>query len=128
MLSQGVSIDEAMNRFFESAKGKIIVAHGCVMEKNFIEHYLYKTYGLEEIPLLWVDTLCIEKKLGNAIAQQNELDLTLSGTRERYHLPEYNGHNALADAISTAELLLVQEKRIKHKCNVTIGQLYKMSV
>jgi len=128
MLSQGISIDEAMNRFFEAAKGKIIVAHGCVMEKNFIEHYLHKTYGLDEIPLVWVDTLCIEKKLGNAIAKQSDLDLTLSGTRERYNLPEYNGHNALADAISTAELLLVQEKRIKHKLSVTIGQLYKMSV
>jgi DNA polymerase-3 subunit epsilon len=126
MLSNGVSINEAMNQFFESAKGKIIVAHGCVMEKNFIEHYLYKTYGLDEIPLVWVDTLSIEKKLGNAVAKQSDLDLTLSGTRERYKLPQYNGHNALADAISTAELLLVQEKRIKH--SVTIGQLYKMSL
>ncbi|WP_435234324.1 3'-5' exonuclease [Psychromonas sp. PT13] len=128
MLSQGVSIDDAMRRFFADAKGKILVAHGCVMEKKFIDHYLLKTYGINEIPLLWVDTLRIEKKLANAINHDDSVDLTLSATRERYHLPEYNGHNALADAISSGELLLVQGKRIDHVSRLTIGQLYKMSL
>ena len=33
-------------------------------------------------------------------------DLRLFNLRERYHLPNYKAHNALSDAISTAELFL----------------------
>ena len=128
MLSSGVTIDKAMTTFFEAAKGKVIVAHACIVEKNFIENYLFKICKMRDFPLVWLDTLCIEKKLENAISHQDDLDLTLSGTRERYGLPEYNGHNALADAISTAELLLVQEKRIDPKSAVTLGHLYKLSL
>jgi len=128
MLSSGVTIDKAMTTFFEAVKGKVIVAHACIVEKNFIENYLFKICKKRDFPLVWLDTLCIEKKLENAVTHQDDLDLTLSGTRERYGLPEYNGHNALADAISTAELLLVQEKRIDHKSDVTLGHLYKLSL
>lgn len=128
MLEQGVSIHDAMLTFFEAAKGKVIVAHACVVESNFINHYLSRSYGLRELPLLWLDTLCIEKKLENAISHHDDIDLTLSGTRKRYGLPEYNAHNALADAVSTAELLLAQQKRATRNANVTIGVMYKLSL
>ncbi|OCH17371.1 DNA polymerase III subunit epsilon [Aliivibrio sp. 1S165] len=128
MLEKGASIHDAMATFFEAAKGKVIVAHACVMERNFINHYLFQTYGLRELPLLWLDTLCIEKKLANAISNHEDIDLTLSVTRSRYGLPEYNAHNALADAVSTAELLLAQQKRVTPNSNVSIGLMYKLSM
>ncbi|MUJ36745.1 3'-5' exonuclease [Aliivibrio fischeri] len=128
MLEKGASIHDGMAAFFKAAKGKVIVAHACVVERNFINYYLSHTYGLHELPLLWLDTLCIEKKLGNAISHHEDIDLTLSSTRKRYGLPEYNAHNALADAVSTAELLLAQQKRITPNSDVTIGVMYKLSV
>lgn len=127
MLFEGLTINEAITKFFKASKGKIIVAHACVMEKNFINEYLLEFLGVENLPLVWLDTLRIEKKLENAVSQQDDVDLTLAGTRARYGLPEYNGHNALADAIATAELLLVQQKRISPTSMATLGQLYKMS-
>ena len=127
MLSEGVSIHDAMITFFEAAKGKIIVAHACVIEENFINQYLLKSYGLRQLPLLWLDTLCIEKKMANAVCKDEEIDLTLAGTRKRYGLPEYNSHNALADAVSTAELLLAQQKRITPNSDAILGVLYRMS-
>ena len=33
-------------------------------------------------------------------------ELRLSGLRERYQLPRYRAHNALSDALATAELFL----------------------
>ena len=33
-------------------------------------------------------------------------ELTLAACRARYHLPDYRAHNALGDALATAELLL----------------------
>jgi DNA polymerase III subunit epsilon len=128
MLSEGVAIHDAMMTFFEAAKEKIIVAHACVVEENFINQYLLKSYGLRQLPLLWLDTLCIEKKMANAISNYEEIDLTLAATRKRYGLPEYNSHNALADAVSTAELLLAQQKRVRPNSDVTLGDLYRMSL
>ncbi|WP_372883270.1 exonuclease domain-containing protein [Psychromonas sp.] len=127
MLSQGVTIHDAMMTFFEAAKGKIIVAHACIVEEHFINEYLLKSYGLRQLPLLWLDTLCIEKKMANAISSHEEIDLTLAETRKRYGLPEYNSHNALADAVSTAELLLAQQKRVMPNSDATLGVLYRMS-
>lgn len=125
MLAEGVSIHDAMMTFFEEAKGKVIVAHACIMEENFINQYLHNSYRLAPLPLLWIDTLCLEKNMAKVINNQQDVDLTLAATRERYGLPEYNSHNALADAVSTAELLLAQQKRLSpHNC-ITIGNLYR---
>lgn len=127
MLAGGMSIHDAMMRFFSATEGRVIVAHGCVIEANFLNHYLKQTYHLPDLPLLWIDTLCIEKKLARNIHQDDSIDLTLSGARRRYHLPEYTGHNALADAVSTAELLLAIQKRIRRDGSLKFGQLYKLS-
>ncbi|GLO62586.1 DNA polymerase III subunit epsilon [Vibrio sp. MACH09] len=127
MLAEGVSIHDAMNTFFQAAKGKIIVAHACAVEANFMNHYLVHSFHLPNAPLIWIDTLCIEKKRAKAINQDDDLDLILSGVRQRYNLPEYNSHNALADAVSTAELLLAINKRLQPNNSTTFGQLYKMS-
>ncbi|MEZ8824749.1 exonuclease domain-containing protein [Vibrio amylolyticus] len=126
MLSEGVSIHDAMMAFFEAAKGKLVVAHGCVVEENFIQHYLSQYYHIHSLPLIWVDTLRLEKSMEMAISQHEEVDLTLSGTRQRYALPEYNGHNALADAISTAELFLVQQKRLTARKPLTVAVIYRL--
>lgn len=127
MLEEGVPIHDAMMTFFEQAKGKVIVAHACLMEENFINQYLQKSYGLAPLPLLWLDTLCLEKNMEKAISNHQEVNLTLAATRERYGLPEYNSHNALADAVSTAELLLAQQKRLAPNSSVTLGNLYRKS-
>ncbi|MEH0666149.1 3'-5' exonuclease [Vibrio scophthalmi] len=127
MLEEGISIHDAMNTFFEAAHGKILVAHGCMVESNFINRYLSKSFGLNAFPLTWLDTLCIEKKMAKAINHHEEIDVSLSATRQRYQLPEYFAHNALTDAVATAELLLAQKKRIASHKTVTLSQLYKLS-
>lgn len=127
MLSGGVSIHDAMLAFFEAAKGKVIVAHGCVVEANFMNQYLQRYYHVPRAPFLWLDTLCIDKKLAKALNQDQDLDLTLAAMRERYGLPEYNNHNALVDAVSTAELLLAIQKRVKPDGSITFGHLYRLS-
>ncbi|GAL09220.1 DEDDh 3'-5' exonuclease domain of the epsilon subunit of DNA polymerase III [Vibrio astriarenae] len=76
---------------------------------------------------MWLDTMHLEKALAKAINQDSDLDVTLSGARARYGLPEYQTHNALADAVSTAELLLAIVKRIQPDNSLNVGTLYKMS-
>lgn len=126
MLDEGESIHEAIKALFTASKGKILVAHGCLVEANFLQKYLERNFNLSALPLLWVDTLSIEKHMAVAI-NNPDLDLTLASTRERYNLPEYNSHNALADAVSTAELLLAQQKKLQPHHKIRFAQLYKMS-
>ncbi len=126
MLEDGVPIHDAMSEFLHAAKGKILVAHACIVESQFFNQYLGANYSTPAFPLLWLDTMCIEKKLALALNQGNETDVSLSETRRRYGLPEYHGHNALTDAVATAELLLAQTKRIDGS-KTTVGQLFKLS-
>ncbi|GAB2648139.1 3'-5' exonuclease [Vibrio panuliri] len=128
MLSEGVSIHHAMQSLFSAAQGNVFVAHGCMVEAQFINKYLERVMKVLPPPLLWIDTLKIEKKLQKAVNGQPDSDVRLSTTRERYRLPEYNNHNALVDAVSTAELLLAQQHRITPEGNTTIGTLYRLSV
>ncbi|MEX0337084.1 exonuclease domain-containing protein [Vibrio tubiashii] len=127
MLEDGISIHDAMKTLFEVAQGKVLVAHSCSVENSFIQRYLSYRFQLNAVPLMWLDTLCIEKKLARAINNHQDLDVSLGATRERYQLPEYIEHNALMDAVATAELLLAQEARLASSKPVTIGLLYRLS-
>jgi DNA polymerase-3 subunit epsilon len=49
--------------------------------------------------------------------------LTLAKCRERYHLPSYSNHNALSDAMATAELLLAQITAMGSGSNILLSQL-----
>lgn len=125
MLTTGISPEAAFNALFNAMHNKILLAHGSSMEKRFTEHYLLKTFGLKELPLLWIDTLSLEKYRTNS--RNPVQDYRLSSTRKRYQLPDYNAHNALTDAISTAELYLAQIKSIFGNEPATLGNLYKCS-
>lgn len=127
MLDKGVALDEAMHELFKQSMGKVLVAHGCVIEREFIDQYLNKRFGLTTVPILWLDTLCIEKHLAQLGDSQLELDLRLSSIRRRYGLPEYSAHNALIDALATAELLLAQLKRVYRGRQSGFGRLYQIS-
>ncbi|PMH40335.1 DNA polymerase III subunit epsilon [Vibrio sp. 10N.286.49.B3] len=127
MLVEGVSIHDGVLALLEAIEGRVLVAHGCMVETQFLNRYIRENYHVSDAPFLWLDTLCIEKKLAMAINNQEDLSLLLSATRERYNLPEYNSHNALVDAVSTAELLLAQQKRISPSEGVNFSHLYRLS-
>lgn len=127
MLEKGITLDEAMMALFSELVGKVIVAHGCVVEEKFINHYLSNRFHLKPVPLLWLDTLGLEKHLGKLSDCSGDIDVRLSPTRQRYGLPEYNAHGALIDSIATAELLLAQQKRIYRDQKSCFGRLYRIS-
>lgn len=107
MLLEGNELDLAMERLFEKMRGKAILVHGAMIEKSFVDFYVHSRFGLKTLPILWIDTLKIEKHL--AFRQNPEFcQLQLSDVRKKYHLPAYPSHNALIDSISCAELFLAQ--------------------
>ncbi|MFT6925345.1 MAG: DNA polymerase-3 subunit epsilon [Psychromonas sp.] len=127
MLSQGITLDEAIASLLRCSTGKILVVHSQVIEKSFVDFYMQNSLGIPAAPLLWIDTLIIEKWR----AMQKEMhvgqDHRLSSARKRYNLPNYAAHNALIDALSTAELLLAQIAHIYRRRKATFEELYSIS-
>lgn len=126
--NNGVPLEKAINRLLHDSRDKILVVHGKVIEKNFLDFYAQKFLGIPELPLMWIDTMKIEewkteKTGGNTISQDNRL----SAVRKRYNLPQYTAHNALIDSIATGELLLAQVAQLYRDRHVTLDTLYKMS-
>lgn len=106
LMQQGQPIEEVLPELLKRLRGKVMLAHYKRIEQNFIDAACRRLYG---IPFLipTIDTLelgqrVLERK--NHTVQVN--DLRLFNLRPTYNLPAYKAHNALTDALSTAELLL----------------------
>jgi DNA polymerase-3 subunit epsilon len=125
MLEQGISLDAAMDKLFQAMQNKVLLVHGRCVEQQFIEAYLEQRYQDSSFPLLWIDTLSIEKSLLANVNRQKTGDYRLASVRKRYGLPDYPGHNALVDAVATAELLLAQSKRVYAQTPQVISALLK---
>ena len=99
-------LQAALNAFLQAAAGCVLVFHNAALDRAFLDRASKAVFGG---PLLLpsIDTLLLEQQLlqrhERAIAQG---DLRLGACRERYSLQAHTAHNALADALATAELLL----------------------
>lgn len=120
----GISIEKAMERFFTSLPNSILIVHGATIEQRFLEQF-FLSHRLPNLPMIWLDTLRIEQ---NTIQHNRyQRDFRLFSLRRQYKLPNYPAHHALVDAIATAELFLVQRKRLFNQAIAPIGFLYQNS-
>ena len=107
-----VPIQQAMQRLLTFMKGRVLVAHSAAIEKGFFYQYCQRSYNITSIALVWLDTMRIEKSLLHSKTKHSQSDFQLSAIRSRYGLPDYPGHDALIDAVATAELFLAQVKTV----------------
>ena len=101
-------IKDIMNRFLSVAAGKVLVFHNAKLDMAFIDTYCLKSYGARSYSVV-VDTLQLEKRKfhrSNKLIENGAL--RLFSCRQRYGLPDYPAHDALVDAIATAELFSAQ--------------------
>ncbi|SMB84467.1 DNA polymerase-3 subunit epsilon [Pasteurella testudinis DSM 23072] len=125
MLHNAEALDAVMSRLFALMQDRIVIAHGSTIEKRFLNHYLAMKYKLRSFPLLWLDTLKIERSF---LSSQQHNNYQLAAVRQRYALPEYITHNALIDAIAAGELFLAQIIRLFGSQDKTLGEIYKRSL
>ncbi|MFU2115229.1 exonuclease domain-containing protein [[Pasteurella] aerogenes] len=128
MLNGAETLDEVMNQLFALMKGRVVIAHGANIEKRFIQHYLVTRYNISNFPLLWLDTLKIERSFLKQKSSYLPPDYQLASVRKQYGLPEYITHNALIDAIAAGELFFAQSARLFGKQKMTLGEMYKRAV
>lgn len=107
----GMPVHNALEALFKAVAGRVVLVHYSKIEKNFLNAVCQRLYG-HCLPMLLVDTMAIaHKHLTRTHGHFNPQQLRLFNLRQHYHLPRYNAHNALEDALATAELFLVQMAR-----------------
>ncbi len=105
---QGQHLTEIMETLLHNMAGRVLVAHYAPIERGFLNAACQQLYGYK-LPMRILDTLAIEKKRMLRRQQPPVANqLRLFNLREQYGLPRYKAHNALEDAIATAELFLLQ--------------------
>jgi DNA polymerase-3 subunit epsilon len=120
--AEGINLAHAVELLLSRLAGKVLIAHYAKLELGFLNAACQKLYGCEFL-IPTVDTLM----LGHRWIEQRNLylqqsDLRLTSLRTRFNLPRYKAHNALTDALSTAELFLALTVQRTREREVAIKQ------
>ena len=111
-VSTGVKPRDALESLFEAAAGRAWVFHHAGLDVSFLQSACREWFGLKP-PFAVLDTMQIELGLRKRREQPvQQGDLQLGRLRSDYGLPRYTAHNALIDALATAELLLAIAARL----------------
>lgn len=105
---QGIELQVAIERLLNALAGKVMLAHFARIEIEFLSEACRQLYGF--VPVFPViDTLVIAKRrMDMRQIDYDPSELRLPNLRESFDLPSHYAHNALNDAIATAELLLAE--------------------
>lgn len=114
-ISKAPDLERILGEVLTCLAGKMIVVHYNRIEREFLNRALMKRLN-EGISFPVIDTMAIEaflhrrwrKNFWRRLKGGKTVSLRLVDCRERYNLPPHQAHNALADAIATAELFLAQ--------------------
>jgi len=106
--AQGKHLNEVLAALLERLAGKAMIAHCATMERGFLGHACRRVYGVGP-PVPTIDTQALARRtLERRHIPYKDSDLRLHALSEGYNLPRYRAHNALSDALATAELFLAQ--------------------
>ncbi|WP_075187092.1 3'-5' exonuclease [Teredinibacter haidensis] len=119
------SVAAVLMLLMKQAKASILVFHHAPLDVKFLQK---ATQGVFRCPLVFtaLDTMQIEKR--RLQIQGKNDSLRLGETRKRYGLPAVTQHNALADAVATAELLLAQVNYISNMETLKLAHLPLLAI
>ncbi len=113
-LAQAPSLSEVLPKLFTHLQGKQVVVHYRYMEREFfrtaVAEWVEQNFLFPVIDTLELEAQFLrqQQSLASRLLKKQLPSLRLLYARERYNLPAYENHNALVDALATAELLQAQ--------------------
>lgn len=123
-LLQGEDPQQIYTELAHRLAGRILITHCAVIEYTFLKKCFNLSQDLE-LPMIFLDTLNIERSMVKASGREGEF--SLNRIRERRGFPQYEAHNALWDSIATAELFMAQLKDLFGKKEPKLCELYQRS-
>jgi DNA polymerase-3 subunit epsilon len=119
-LAHAPSLRDVLTAVDVRLRSGVLLVHQAAIDVDFLKR-AYASNGLPWPRPKVVDTVDLIVKLAkrarlvNPSAHDTEPELNLTLSRRGFGLPDYGRHDALTDAISTAELFLVLRKRLGAK-------------
>ena len=104
--AQGLPLQQALPVLLRRLKGKVLLVHRAAIEQRFLDRACRSLYGARFVTPLIDTEILARRQFERRDRAFRDTDLRLSNLRARYHLPRYPAHNALSDALATAELFL----------------------
>lgn len=122
IMAEGSKVQMVVEQMLEKFKGKILLAHHAAIERNFLTQACLNLYGhAPALPM--IDTLELARRWFERRQMHfSPNELRLYALRERYHLPRYQAHNALVDALATAELFLAMIEHMGNAHKIPLKQ------
>lgn len=113
--SGGKPLALVIEALLSALAGKIMLVHFAHIEKTFLEQACLKLYGMAPVfPV--IDTFALAKRRYDRCHEiYAPSSLHLASLRREYGLPYYRAHNALSDAIATAELFIAKVQRLPQR-------------
>ena len=114
-VAEAPDLDIVLDELLEMLAGRLVVVHFRNIERPFLDTAIKARRG-EGVMFPMIDTMSLEARLHRQTLWARfrrwlgrpPVSIRLNASRERYGLPNYQGHHALIDALATAELLQAQ--------------------
>ncbi len=104
----GQALPQVVESILQQLRGKVLLAHHAAVEIGFLQQACTNIYGMAPV-IPAIDTMQLARqRLERRQQPCKPNQLRLFNLRKQYGLPAYQAHNALMDAIATAELFLAQ--------------------
>ncbi len=120
-VAEGEPLEAGLEALFRAATGRVWVFHHAGLDLGFLKTACRHWAGVSPAFLV-LDTMQIEhqqRKRREVPVKQG--DMQLGKLREEYGLPRYVAHNALNDAIATAELTLAIAARLEPDASLRLA-------
>ncbi|NCA71182.1 MAG: 3'-5' exonuclease [Sphingobacteriia bacterium] len=106
--AQGDELADVIAELLAALTGKVMIAHHARIEQGFLTNACKRLWrqGLM-MPIVDTQALALRTFERRQIPFKAS-DLRLHALGDRYNLPRYGAHNALSDALASAELFLAQ--------------------
>lgn len=125
VVADGIPLDEALGQVLPALAGRALLAHHALIEMKFLSMACKRLYG-HRLPVVRVDTMLLQLRIVAPVALDRdppEGSLRLWNARDRFGLPAFRAHDALADALACAELYLAQRAELGHDRELTLRDL-----
>ena len=121
-LAEGETIETVLPELLNHLSGKVLLAHNAKVEMGFLNKMCLDLYNTKFIMPV-IDTQFLAKR---SFERKNigfkSAELRLFNLRESLNMPAFKAHNALMDAVATAELFLALVCQISPKCNARLKE------
>jgi DNA polymerase-3 subunit epsilon len=126
-VGNGLPLDEALVNLIEALTGRVLLLHHRTIDLAFLNRDCRRVFNMPMVVPV-VDTMALERRrLAMRQEHVGREELRLYRCRERYNLPAYRSHDALVDALATAELFLAQAAHIASNRRLSLRKLLRWS-